>query len=116
MGGSKIGNCFSCLQKYSFILLASIVSTILLFPINLAMVMPALSSLSNTSMEQTCLIQTMNTYGNKSVIIHGSPQHLCSWQVSMLHGALPLLQFLDEDFKLNQDHFLYIEHAGNIGP
>ena len=115
MGVSKIANCFSCLQKYCFILLALIVSTILLFPINHAMVMPGLSSVSNTSMEQTCLIQTINTYGNESVIVHGSPQHLCSWQVTMLQGALPLLQFLDEkNFKSN--HFLYIEQADNVAP
>ena len=115
MGGSKIANCFSCLQKYSFILLALIVSTMLLFPINHAKVMPGFSSSSNTSMEQTCLIQTINTYENESVIVHGSPQHLCSWQVTMMQGALPLLQFLDEkNFKSN--HFLYIEQADNVAP
>ena len=97
--------------------LALIVSALLLLPVNHAMVMPELSSVSNTSMEQPCLIQTINKLGNKSIIVHGSLQHLCSWQVTMLQGAPLLLQFLDkEDFKSNQSDFLYIELASNFAP
>ena len=97
--------------------LAMIVSTIFLLPFNNAMVMSESASLSNTSIEQTCLVQTGNKYGNKSVIVHGSPQHLCNWKVSMLQGSSLFLQFFDkENFKSNQSDFLYIEQGGEIGP
>ena len=108
---------FSILQKYCFILITIVESTILFLPINHATVMSESSSFSNTSMEHTCLIQTINKYGNKSVIVQDSPQHPCSWQVSMLHGVSSLLQFLDkENSTSNQVDFLYIEQAGDVKP
>ena len=73
-------------------------------------------SLSNTSTEHICSIQTINTNGNKSVVVHGSPQQLCSWQVTKLQGLSFLQQFLDKDSKSNQDVFLYIEQAGDLEP
>ena len=68
------------------------------------------TNLNATSKTPTCWTQRGNENGNETIILHSSPQYICSWHVRVPLGASALLLMLhDEDSSL-----LYIEATGEL--